>query len=113
MEFASYDEWWDSVHEMRVKVEDFVKEWHKVKADAEVCIVTKKRCPSIRTKVINHVIYAKDLLLDVDNLITKGSELKERRENYEHLMWRLSQMKNDLLNVVSEAQGLLSLMMER
>ena len=107
MEFASYDEWWDSVHEMRVKVEDFVKEWRKVKADAEVCIVTKKRCSSIRTKVINHVIYAKDLLLDVDNLITKGSELKERRENYEHLIWRLSQMKDDLLNVVSEAQRLI------
>jgi hypothetical protein len=110
MEFASYDEWWDSVHEMRVKVEDFVKEWHKVKADAEVCIVTKRRCSLIRTKVVNYIIYAKDLLLDVDNLITKGSELKEMRENYEHLMWRLSQMKDSLLNVVSEAQRLIEKM---
>jgi hypothetical protein len=110
MEFASYDEWWNSVHEMRVKVEDFVKEWHKVKADAEICVVTKRRCPSMRTKVVNYIIYAKDLLLDVDNLITKGSELKERRENYEHLMWRLSQMKDSLLNVVSEAQRLIEKM---
>ena len=111
-----YDQWWDWVHNLRVSTEDLMREFFFAKADFEVA---KKRVEWYkgRKRVLREYDRARDKMLDlintalglmssIDRAIEVGKAIPEsqRRENYDHLMWRLSQARESVAKVIDYAR---------
>jgi len=97
-----YDKWWSKVHNTRIKVEDLVKEFWSMYMDYNICVYETslprrlaKQCTQTRQRIASLVEKAEELKKEVKKLIDEGKNLKERRENYDHLMMRLEQMQTD------------------
>ena len=112
----NYDAWWDWVHNLRVSTEDLMREFFFAKADFEVA---KKRVEwykgrkrvikeyeRARKKILELVDLAIGLSKSIDRAIEEGKAIPEsqRRENYDHLMWRLSQARESVAKVIEYAK---------
>ena len=111
-----YDQWWDWVHNIRVASEDLMRSFFFAKADFEIA---KKRVEwykgrkrvlkeyeRARKKMLELVDLAIGLSKSIDRAIEEGKAIPEsqRRENYDHLMWRLSQARESVAKVIEYAK---------
>jgi hypothetical protein len=63
----------------------------------------------LRRRLETHVRGARKLLARVEELIKEGEDFDVvRKGNYEHLMWRLSWMRDWLTKVIEKASELLA-----
>ncbi len=110
-----YDKWWSKVHEARIEVEDLVKDFWSLYTDYNICVYESslprrlaKQCAQTRQRMASLVDKAEKLMREVKKLIEEGKNLKERRNNYDHLMMRLEQMLRDLSEVIKKGRRTLN-----
>ena len=112
----NYDVWWDWVHNLRVSTEDLMRSFFFAKADFEVAQKyikwygnkrwVLKKYERARKKMLELVDLAIGLSKSIDRAIEEGKAIPEsqRRENYDHLMWRLSQARESVAKVIEYAR---------
>jgi len=110
-----YDKWWDRVHKTRIEVEHLVKDFWSLYMDYNICVYESslprrlaKQCAQTRQRMASLVDKAEKLMKEVKKLINEGKNLKERRENYDHLMMRLEQMQTDLNELIKKGRRILN-----
>ena len=110
-----YDKWWERVHETRKDVEHLVKDFWSLYMDYNICVYESslprrltKQCAQTRQRMASLVDKAEKLMKEVKKLINEGKNLKERRENYDHLMMRLEQMQTDLNELIKKGRRILN-----
>ena len=109
-----YDVWWDWVHNLRISTEDLMREFFFAKADFEVAQKYVKwygkrarpKYERARKKMLELVDWAIELSKSIDMAIEEGKAIPEsqRRGNYDHLMWRLSQARESVAKVIEYAR---------
>jgi len=110
---VQYDKWWDETAIVREKHDSLMKEISHLLMHYRFCFeeprYPESTCKRLRRRVEAHVRGAKKLLARVEELIKEGEDLEVvRRGLFEHLMWRLSWMRNNLSRAIEEAQKLLA-----
>jgi hypothetical protein len=113
MPLVQYDKWWDETAIVREKHDRLMREIRRLLTHYRFCFeeprYPESTCRRLRRRVEAHVRGAKKLLARVEELIKEGEDFDVvRKWNYEHLMWRLSWMRNNLLRAIEEAQKLLA-----
>jgi hypothetical protein len=112
MPLVQFDKWDEAVHTVRVKHDRLMREIGRLLARYMFCFeeprYPERICRRLRRRVEAHVRGARKLLARVEELIKEGEGLEVRRWNFEHLMWRLSWMRNNLLRAIGKAQKLLA-----
>jgi hypothetical protein len=112
MPLVQYDKWWDETAIVREKHDRLMREIKHLLLHYQFCFkeprYSGRTCRRLRRRVEAHVRGAKKLLAKVEELIKEGEDLEVRRWNFEHLMWRLSWMRNNLSRAIEEAQKLLA-----
>jgi ElaB/YqjD/DUF883 family membrane-anchored ribosome-binding protein len=110
-----YDKWWERVHETRKDVEHLVKDFWSLYMDYNICVYESslprrlaKQCAQTRQRMASLVDKAEKLMKEVKKLINEGKNLKERRENYDHLMMRLEQMQTDLNEIIKKGRRIIN-----
>ena len=112
MPLVQFDKWDEAVHTVRVKHDRLMREIWRLLTRYMFCFeeprYPERICRRLRRRVEAHVKGAQKLLARVEELIKEGEGLEVRRWNFEHLMWRLSWMRNNLSRAIEEAQKLLA-----
>jgi len=110
-----YDKWWDRVHKTRIEVEHLVRDFWSLYMDYNVCIYMPslprrlvRQCTQTKQRIEALLRKAEELKKEVKKLINEGKNLKERRENYDHLMMRLEQMQTDLNEIIKKGRKILN-----
>jgi seryl-tRNA synthetase len=110
-----YDKWWERVHETRKDVEHLVRDFWSLYMDYNICVYESslprrlaKQCAQTRQRMASLVDKAEKLMKEVKKLINEGKRLKEKRENYNHLMMRLEQMQTDLNEIIKKGRRILN-----
>jgi len=103
------------VHKTRVEVEHLVKDFWSMYMDYNICVYETslprklaKQCVQTRQRIASLVEKAEELKKEVGRLIKEGKNLKERRENYDHLMMRLEQMQTDLNEIIRKGSRIVN-----
>jgi predicted nuclease with TOPRIM domain len=106
-----YDRWWERVHETRKGVEHLVRDFWSIYMDYNACVYMQslprrlvRQCIQIRQRIEALLRKAEELKKEVRRLIKEGKNLKERKENYDHLMMRLEQMQTDLNELIKKGK---------
>ena len=113
MPLVQYDKWDEAVHTVRVKHDRLMREIGRLLTHYRYCFeeprYPERICRRLRRRIEAHVRGARKLLARVEELIKEGEDFDVvRKGNYEHLMWRLSWMRNNLSRAIKEAQKLLA-----
>jgi hypothetical protein len=112
MPLVQYDKWDEAVHTVRVKHDRLMREIRRLLTHYRYCFeeprYPERTCRRLRRRVEAYVKGAQKLLARVEELIKEGEDLVVRRRNFEHLMGRLSWMRNNLSRAIKEAQKLLA-----
>jgi hypothetical protein len=112
MPLVQYDRWWSKIAETLEKFETAQRELYHLNVNYVYCFeeprYPENTCKRLRRRLETHVRGARKLLARVEELIKEGESLEVRRRNFEHLMGRLSWMRNNLSRVIEETQKLLA-----
>jgi hypothetical protein len=113
MPLVQFDKWDEAVNTVREKHDRLMREIRRLLTHYRFCFeeprYPESTCRRLRRRVEAHVRGAKKLLARVEELIKEGEDLEVvRRGLFEHLMWRLSWMRNNLSRAIEEAQKLLA-----
>ena len=112
MALVKYDKWWDETAVVREKFDLLMREIKHLLLHYQFCFkeprYSGRTCRRLRRRVETHVRGAQKLKARVEELIKEGEDLVVRRRNFEHLMGRLSWMRNNLSRAIEEAQKLLA-----
>ena len=113
MPLVQFDKWWDETAIVREKHDRLMKEISHLLMHYRYCFeeprYPESTCKRLRRRVEARVRGARKLLARVEALIKEGEDLEVvRKWNYEHLMGRLSWMRNNLSRAIKEAQKLLA-----
>jgi hypothetical protein len=113
MPLVQFDKWDETVHTVRVKHDRLMREIRRLLTHYRYCFeeprYPERMCKRLRRRVEAHVRGARKLLARVEELIKEGEDLEVvRRGLFEHLMWRLSWMRNNLSRAIGKAQKLLA-----
>jgi hypothetical protein len=110
---VQFDKWDEAVNTVREKHDRLMREISHLLIHYRFCLeeprYPESTCKRLRRRVEAHVRGAKKLLARVEELIKEGEDLEVvRRGLFEHLMGRLSWMRNNLSRAIEEAQKLLA-----
>jgi hypothetical protein len=109
---VEYDKWWDETAIVREKHDSMMKEISHLLIHYRFCFeeprYPESTCKRLRRRLEVHVRGAQKLKARVEELIKEGEDLVVRRRNFEHLMGRLSWMRNNLSRAIEETQKLLA-----
>jgi hypothetical protein len=107
---VQFEKWDEGVNTVREKHDRLMREIGRLLMHYRFCFeYPESTCKRLRRRVEAHVRGAKKLLARVEELIKEGEDLEVvRRGLFEHLMGRLSWMRNNLSRAIEEAQKLLA-----
>jgi hypothetical protein len=113
MPLVLYDKWWDETAIVREKHDSLMKEISHLLIHYRFCFEEPKYpgrvCKRLRRRLEAHVRGARKLLARVEELIKEGEDFDVvRKGNYEHLMWRLAWMRDNLTRAIEGASKLLA-----
>jgi hypothetical protein len=113
MPLVQFDKWDEAVNTVREKHDRLMREIRRLLTHYRFCFEEPKyperTCRRLRRRVEAHVKGAQKLLARVEELIKEGEDLEVvRRGLFEHLMGRLSWMRNNLSRAIEGGQKLLA-----
>jgi chromosome segregation ATPase len=109
---VQYDKWWERTAIAREKYDRLMRELRHLMTQYTFCLeeprYPESTCKRLRENLEAYVRGARKLKARVEELIKEGEKLEVRRRNFEHLMWRLSWMRDNLSWAIEEASKLMA-----